>query len=336
MSKRFPFSPFPSGWFCVAFSDELRAGELQSRRRFGHEVVLYRAADGAPAMLEAYCPHMGAHLGRGGTLDGDCVRCPMHGFRFDPRGACVSTPYGSKPPPAARLRSWPMRELHGLVLAYHDACGNLPHWEVPDLDLDGWSPLRKTTWPLRSHPQETSENSVDLRPLAEVHGYEQPRLLSGPDVDGPHLTARYSFVRKPGALRLLARKLEIEFVARVHGLGYSLVTATVASLGLQTRHFALATPTDGEQIELRVAISIGPPPPRARALPRPVWSALVAALSPLAFREFCADVRQDFRIWENKVYAERPLLAKGDGPIPLYRRWCRQFYPEQQHLAIAE
>jgi nitrite reductase/ring-hydroxylating ferredoxin subunit len=335
MIKRFPFSPFPIGWFCVAFSDELRAGEIVSRVRFGHDVVLYRELDGTPVMLDAHCPHMGAHLGRGGTLDGGCVRCPMHGFRFDGAGACVSTPYGSRPPPSARLRTWPMREQHGVILAYYDPSGHLPEWEVPELELDGWTPLRKTTWTLRSHPQETSENSVDFGHFAEVHGYSQPRLLAGPDVDGPHLVARYSFVRAPGVLRPLARELEIEFTARVHGLGYSLVTARIEPLGLTTRHFVLPTPTDGERIELRVAMSIGPPSGRARALPRAAWALVTEAIGPFAFREFCADVRADFRIWENKKYVERPLLAKGDGPIPIYRRWCRQFYPELEPLRLA-
>ncbi|HZS35477.1 MAG TPA: Rieske 2Fe-2S domain-containing protein [Polyangia bacterium] len=339
MAKRFPFSPFPTGWFCVAFSHELRAGELQSRTLFGHEVVLYRASDGAPVMLDAYCPHMGAHLGRGGTLDGDCVRCPMHGFRFDGAGACVSTPYGTKVPPAARVRSWPMRESHGLVLAFHDAHDGAgeptaPAWEVPDLDTDGWTPFRGVRWTLRSHPQETSENSVDFGHFAEVHRYSQPRLLAGPDVDGPHLTARYSFVRQPGALRFLARRLEVEFEARVHGLGYSLVCARVPALGVQMRNLVLPTPTDGEHIDLRVALSIGPPEGRMSALPKPVWSAAARALARLAFREFTADVRQDFAIWENKVYVERPPLAKGDGPIAIYRRWCRQFYPDGRRLAM--
>jgi hypothetical protein len=37
-------------------------------------------------------------------------------------------------------------------------------------------------------------------------------------------------------------------------------------------------------------------------------------------------VAQDFVIWENKRYVPRPMLARGDGPIPLYRRWAAQFY----------
>jgi len=34
----------------------------------------------------------------------------------------------------------------------------------------------------------------------------------------------------------------------------------------------------------------------------------------------------DIEIWENKVYLDKPTLAKGDGPIHRMRRWYRQFY----------
>ena len=33
-------------------------------------------------MLAAHCPHMGAHLGFGGRVVGEAIRCPMHGFSF--------------------------------------------------------------------------------------------------------------------------------------------------------------------------------------------------------------------------------------------------------------
>ena len=36
---------------------------------------------------------------------------------------------------------------------------------------------------------------------------------------------------------------------------------------------------------------------------------------------------QDFPIWENKVYRERPVLCDGDGPIHEFRRWAAQFLP---------
>lgn len=34
----------------------------------------------------------------------------------------------------------------------------------------------------------------------------------------------------------------------------------------------------------------------------------------------------DLLMWENKVFVERPLLVKGDGPVTKLRRWYSQFY----------
>jgi hypothetical protein len=44
---------------------------------------------------------------------------------------------------------------------------------------------------------------------------------------------------------------------------------------------------------------------------------------------------QDIGIWENKVYLDRPLLAKDDGPLPKMRRWYSQFYPQDEVPARA-
>ena len=33
-------------------------------------------------------------------------------------------------------------------------------------------------------------------------------------------------------------------------------------------------------------------------------------------------------VWDNKMYAERPLLNRADGEIMKFRNYCTQFYPE--------
>jgi nitrite reductase/ring-hydroxylating ferredoxin subunit len=94
--------PYPYGWFAVAFSYELRAGSLITRRFMDREIVLFRTSSGNLQAIESYCPHLGAHIGHGGTVEGEELRCPFHGFRFSASGRCTHSPYG-RPPPAARL-----------------------------------------------------------------------------------------------------------------------------------------------------------------------------------------------------------------------------------------
>ena len=54
-----------------------------------------------------------------------------------------------------------------------------------------------------------------------------------------------------------------------------------------------------------------------------------AILLPLVMYEFRKNIERDFMVWENKAYKERPMLNKSDGDILKFRRYCRQFYPDQ-------
>lgn len=317
--RRRPALDAPDGWFALATSDELPRGAVLTRTLAGEEVVLYRTAAGEARVVEAYCPHLGAHLGHCGAVRGEALRCGFHGFCFDGAGACVATDYGARVPPKARLRAWHVRERNGVVLAWRGE-GEAPAWEVPALDLDGWSPLRVHRWSLRGHPQETTENSVDVGHFTAVHGYRDVATVRPARVEGPHLTARYAMTRGLGPLARWGLRLRIEFEVHAYGLGYSLVDVHIPSLGLRTRQFVLATPTAPGQIDLRIAVSV--PAPWRGVLGR----ALGAALARVLMVMYRHDVAQDFRIWEHKRYVDRPALADGDGPVGLYRRWARQFY----------
>ena len=55
---------FPRGWFAVASAAEITRAPFNVHY-FGQDMVLYRGASGRVVMLDAYCPHMGTHLGSG-------------------------------------------------------------------------------------------------------------------------------------------------------------------------------------------------------------------------------------------------------------------------------
>ncbi|MEM1030086.1 MAG: Rieske 2Fe-2S domain-containing protein [Myxococcota bacterium] len=319
--------PFPKGWYAVGFSSELSSGQLRHGTYFGRELIIYRTEEGRPVVMDAYCPHLGAHMGHGGCVRGETVVCPFHHFAFDPEGTCVATPYGKRLPNATAA-TVPVIERNGILLAWHHPRGAAPEWEIPLLAPEAFGPLKTKTWPvLRSHPQETTENSVDLGHLTAVHGYDNVTVLRGLQTDGPRLHTKYAMSRRhflPGM-----PPVDFEFEVQVYGLGYSYVTTHVPAHGLRGRHFVLPTPTDGHNIELRAALSIDLPEPgrlnpALALMPRAVARALVARIM---IREYAGDIEQDFSIWEHKKYVNPPRLAEGDGPISRYRRWCRQFYP---------
>jgi phenylpropionate dioxygenase-like ring-hydroxylating dioxygenase large terminal subunit len=330
MASRYPFSPFPDGWFFVCYSHELPRGKLFSKTFMGKEVVAFRGADGNVAVADAYCPHLGAHMGKGGCIENDALKCPFHGFRFESSGKCVSTPYG-EPPKAGKLALWPVQEANGFILAYYDAEGREPSWRVPELDDAGWGKLVTRRYRLRGHPQETTENGVDSGHLMTVHGYQAVSVVEPLKIEGPYLTGTYQMRRDAGPLEHLGVKLEPVFCVNVWGLGYSMVETHLKEYGLRGQQWVFSTPSDGEYIDLHIALRVREVEHPERILPgleHVPQRLLMAGVRKFFMHAFENDIGQDFEIWENKGYMLRPAIAKNDGPIGQYRRYCRQFYPE--------
>jgi nitrite reductase/ring-hydroxylating ferredoxin subunit len=325
---------FPNGWYALCLARDLQPGEIKTLQFAGEDIVLFRTRSGEVSALEAYCPHLGAHIGYGGRVEGEYVRCPFHGFEYNVRGECTSTPYGTRIPPKARARTFPAVERNGLIVAYFDGDGNPPAWDIPALNWEGWSSLITQDWAFRGHPQETTENSVDIGHFTEIHGYTGVGMLKELRAEGPYLTTRYKMTRAEG---LFGRPVSTEFEIHVHGLGYSLVEVHVLGYEIFSRLFVLSTPTDGENIHLRIALSLledthpGKIHPLLGLAPRGFLNKIIARET---LKGFAHDVQQDFVIWQNKRYVQPPILAEGDGPVGKYRQWARQFYTAEERIQI--
>lgn len=323
-SKGLP--PHPVGWYAMCFSVELPKGAILTRTFMGRELVLFRTQAGQVCAADAYCPHLGAHLGHGGVVDGELLRCPFHGFRFDARGICVATSYGTKPPPNARMRTWPLREVNSMLLAYFDPNGEAPSWEVPTLESTTWSAPVFRRFELAAHPQVTTENSVDLGHFSVVHNYESVSLLRDVKIDGAYLSTAYA-ARRPAPIVGRRWLFDFEFETHIHGLGYSQVDVRVEDFDIRARLWVLPTPAKDGRAALYLAATgdgaSGTTHPLLQWIPARLRGALIARglLAALV-----ADAKQDFLIWGNSRYTQPPALAQGDGPIGKYRNWAAQFY----------
>jgi nitrite reductase/ring-hydroxylating ferredoxin subunit len=337
VSPRSSLPPFATGWYALCASGELPPGRVLARTLCGRELALYRTSGGQAVAVNAACPHLGAHLGHTSTVEGETLRCSFHGFRFDPSGACVATGYGTRPPPKCSLATWPLHEVNGFVLVYFDPAGRPPSWHVPAAPRpreDGWTRTRTRLTRLPAHVQDLAENSVDVGHLSHVHGYRELEPLGELRTEGPVLRARYAF-RHPRGLFGIGKNARAEIDIRAYGLGYSQVEVTMAEVGFRSRQFVLASPVDGEHVDLRIGMCMKPLPRALRArgsipalvgaLPARLFDSFVAAI---AFQTYCDDVDADVPIWSTRLYLDSPRLAEGDGPIGQYRRWARQFYPE--------
>jgi nitrite reductase/ring-hydroxylating ferredoxin subunit len=309
-----PYESIPNGWFSVATSRELRAGRVREKRYFGREWVLWRDASGAAVMQDAYCAHLGAHLG-GGKVRGDHLHCPFHGFAYARDGVCAATPDGRKPP-RVRLRTLPLRESSGVVLAYWHAEGEAPHWEPPAIDQPGFTSFRFLRRAFRGHPQEICENSSDLVHFGPTHGYGNPRATSEPRVDGPVLRVDYAMDRSLDFLGMPKRRAPLLFSAEVFGLGFSRVRAHMPSIGVEADLLVMPTPITADEVELNFAARVK----------RPRIPFIAPLLRELFVRGYTSDLMADVPIWARKRYVARPPLIEGEQTIASYRKFAAQFY----------
>ena len=125
-----------SYWQPVALVDEFDARldpRMQQRavkalRVMGQDLVLFRDAAGVWGLLDRDCPHRGADLSFG-RHEGDGLRCPFHGWKFDVAGKCLDTPAeptGSKLCERVRQRNYPVLEKSGILFGWFGEAGSAP------------------------------------------------------------------------------------------------------------------------------------------------------------------------------------------------------------------
>ena len=328
--------PFPEGWYFVADRRSIMKQTLIQKRWLGQDIVVWCDNEGTICVARSVCPHLGSSLSPevGARVRNGHLVCPFHGFTYNTDGACVATPY-AEPPKSARLNVFETREICGLVFAWWGIEGRPPQWDLPEEPADegDWSGMEMRTLRFPGHPQETTENSVDLAHLRYVHGYDSVGAVGSVAVDGAHLVSRFDFRRRYGIIGFTSI-MEFSVTAHVYGLGYSNVDIHENRIGIVSRMWVLATPVDGTFIDL---VLVG----QLRNIRKPKRLAFGLAFLPVSLRTRLMgklfmfmqvrDVLQDVKIWGKKTYRTHPRLCRADGAIGKYRRYCRQFYPDARH-----
>jgi phthalate 4,5-dioxygenase oxygenase subunit len=130
-------------WQPVALLDEfdpaldpaMALRPVKAVRVLGQDFVLFRNAQGHYGLLDRDCPHRGADLAYGRN-EGDGLRCPFHGWKFDVNGQCLETPAepaGSTLCSRIRQRSYPLMEKGGALFGWFGPADQSPP-PFPKLD----------------------------------------------------------------------------------------------------------------------------------------------------------------------------------------------------------
>lgn len=324
MSSRIPL-PMPFGWFQVAFSHELEKAQSKALHYFGEDLVLFRTESGEAQVLDAYCPHMGAHLGygirgqtgTGGQVVGDSIVCPFHGWAFNGDGLCTDVPYAKNlPPKVARkeqvIRSWPVRELNQIIWVWYHPEGVAPLFEPVEVaeaavDNEEWGQLKSYTWNIDTHMQEIGENGVDAAHFLFVHGTAE--IPPSPEFswDGYRRGALLkSKMHTPkGVVDGAIDTLTIgpgQSIIRFSGICETVLMANLTPVAPDR------TVANYSFIQRKVN---GKEP--------------VGGVADAIVNDIRQQMEEDIIIWARKRYYEKPMLCDGDGPFTKFRNWYAQF-----------
>ena len=313
--KRSPF-PIPFGWYQLGWPDDVAIGETKPLYYFGRHLVLWRDEDGAARLNDAFCPHLGAHLGHGGTVVGDHIRCTFHHWEYDTEGFCKAIPYAKVMPPICKkqpvLRTLPVVERYGMIWAWYHPEAVDPQWQlphIPEMEDAGYVAPRRWSGAVNTAIQEVAENGVDNVHLKYLHG--------APIV--PPTTA--TFDRHTMQINIGMGYI----IGDMYGPGLNVMRFTKD--GVTATMISYSVPITRDKTAMNMSFTYKDYAQGTKE--RAIAEHLVAHSIGEAEGESSAGFESvDMVIWNNKKYRAKPLLCDGDGPILQLRRWYAQFYAE--------
>ena len=321
-----PLSMKPTGWFQVAWSDEIGVTDVHKMMYFGQEMVAWRAESGQLTVMNAYCEHLGAHLGFGGKVVGELLQCAFHGWQWSQQGRNVCIPYQDRPNRGRRIRTYPVVERNESVYIWHDVEGRQPYFDPPDIfagfndassAADYYPQQRLFRERLEMHPQYVLENGVDFAHFKYVHNTPIVPVFTRHDFAEPVSFVDFTITFEGDD----NQKIE-DIDSRVEAINGGLGIAVTKSWGMiDNRTISAVTPVDESTSDVRFMVYIGrtpgKDPARAEAKAREFGQEVI--------RQF----EQDIEIWQHQRYSDPPALATAEYEgFTAIRKWAKQFYPD--------
>lgn len=323
-------SMVPTGWFQVAWSTEVPVGAVHRMSYFGRDLVAWRTESGAVTVMDAYCEHLGAHLGYGGTVVGEVIQCPFHGWQWSTAGRNVCIPYEDRPNIGKKIRTFPTVERNEAVYIWHDVERRAPYFEVPDV-FDAWDDGAERVraddyhpaYPgahlfeqrLELHPQYVMENGVDFAHFKYVHNVPIVPIFTRHDFDEPvsYVDFTITFDDSVGSID--------DVNSGVCAINAGIGLAVTKSWGMIDNRTCLAvTPVDDGTCDVRFSVWT-----RRRT---DLDEERSLELARKEARGVIEQVEADLVIWSHQKYADPAALSRGEYPgFTALRTWAEQFYP---------
>ncbi len=224
------------GWYWALQSKELKKGKVIHAEIMGKKLAIYRGQDGKVRALDAFCPHMGAHLAEG-NVEGNQLRCFFHHWRFNEDGELTDIPCRKQTKGVnAKITAYPTEEQFGLIWIWtgEKAKRGLPY--APELKNIETDYMLGKPYIKECHPNVMMINAIDAHHFASVHKLPVKLNLEPSIIDSN--TIEFS-----NTTRVPSNSILTKFIGRFYkgALTYSLCyhnsTTGTVTLGPDFLHF---------------------------------------------------------------------------------------------------
>lgn len=309
--------PFPFGWYPVLQSSELDVGVVKPLRAFGTDYAIWRGESGKTYISDAYCRHLGAHMGYGGrVVNGENLECPFHAWEYDSNnGTVVDIPYSKSIPPQVKregVSTHPTEEANGFIWMWYHPQGVAPLFEVahiPEATDPNWAISEEHEWNVWNALQNIAENGVDFAHFKYIHG----------TASFPTAETRWGKYDRGAVIKakMGTPKGEVEGTIAYENIGPG--QAWVRFTGIcETLLLAAIVPVEQDRVHARYYFM----------QPKEQITGPKAGLARAIIKDICKQFDQDKVVWDRQRHEPNPIICQGDGPIAQFRQFYAQFYAE--------
>lgn len=167
-------------WYLLIRSNKVPKQKAVSVQFYNKSLVVFRGKNSRVSVLSGFCPHFGAHLGKGKVIE-NAIQCPFHHWKFDQNGRCIDIPHHKNEiPNRAKIFSYPVEEKFGCIWIFN---GEEPLFPLPNFPI--WKGKKTRMIPLKEknlkcHPHLLTVNGLDIQHFQTVHHLEfskEPKLI---------------------------------------------------------------------------------------------------------------------------------------------------------------
>lgn len=324
---------FPNGWIPVLESSALGLNDVVPLQAFGQELVAFRTTDGVAHVLDAYCPHLGAHLGVMGRVVGDCIQCPFHGWKFQAdTGVCTDVPYASQTPSFVKVKTWICQESCGLIIVWFHAEEEEPSWmiEYPAEVVSGrMRQMARYEKICSGHIQDIAQKVADGAHMNSLHA--ATCLLSLPEFASrprDSWLCRLMQLKWDTKFAVAGKEAHMSWFIQMSLLGWKPEFAQCRGIVKQLGPALTITSVQNIFGEFIAVVSATPEAPFQTRLVHRCYGrpGLLSWLwCQVAERGISNMSDRDIAVWNRKIF-KTPVLVDEDKSIEEFREWYTQFY----------